>query len=361
MRRAHLLAASVAIAAAVAVAAVAQAQCPAEGDCREPHDTPGCVMPDCCALVCEVNPLCCEIAWDESCVDIALDLCEGINCPAEGACDAAHPSPGCDDYLCCDLVDALDGWCGGVSWDEACAREAVALCGVAPCTIDLAGAPDEEEPCYERLNDGWGVGTPATRIGLACGGRLSGRCVGGGPRDTDWFALDGVDRRRFRVEFESEFPAQLLLLSGDEEGPNETQWLVGLANCAGPHTFTFLVDGGVSSLVLGSGNDDRAIRGGLQCPEFDPENPPEPDDPLPVQRFGLAWRIGLSCLPRADVNGDGAVNAQDLGLVLGAWGAVDPSLAVDPRAPSADLDGDGTVNAQDLAEVLGSWTGAPGG
>ena len=352
--------AALACVAGWAIASPAFAQCPAEGDCREVHGTPGCIMPDCCELVCEVNPLCCKIAWDQSCVDIALELCEGINCPAEGACDAAHPTPGCDDYLCCDLVAALDGWCGSVAWDAACAREAAALCAIAPCTIDLAGAPDEEEPCYERLNDGWAIGVTVPRLELGCGARLSGRCVGGGPRDTDWIALDGTGRRRFAIVLESELPAQLLLLAGGEEGPNETQWLVGLANCEGAHAFTFLADDGVSSLVLGSGNDDRAIRGGLQCPEFDPDNPPEPTDPPPVQRFGLAWRLELACLARADVNGDGAVNAQDLGLVLGAWGPVDPSFAIDPREPIADLDGDGRVDAQDLAEVLASWTGAPG-
>lgn len=49
-----------------------------------------------------------------------------------------------------------------------------------------------------------------------------------------------------------------------------------------------------------------------------------------------------------DLNGDGAVNASDLALLLGAWG---PCGTVCP----ADLNGDGLVNASDLALLLGNW------
>jgi hypothetical protein len=49
--------------------------------------------------------------------------------------------------------------------------------------------------------------------------------------------------------------------------------------------------------------------------------------------------------PVADLNGDGAVNAADLAVLLGAWGTA-----------SADLTGDGVVDAADLGVLLGSWT-----
>jgi hypothetical protein len=48
---------------------------------------------------------------------------------------------------------------------------------------------------------------------------------------------------------------------------------------------------------------------------------------------------------RADLDGDGAVNATDLALLLGAWGG----------AGSSDLDADNVVNAADLAILLGAW------
>ena len=47
----------------------------------------------------------------------------------------------------------------------------------------------------------------------------------------------------------------------------------------------------------------------------------------------------------ADLDGNGAVDAPDLAILLGAWGSSGP----------ADLDGNGQVDAADLAVLLGSW------
>lgn len=49
-----------------------------------------------------------------------------------------------------------------------------------------------------------------------------------------------------------------------------------------------------------------------------------------------------------DLNGDGAVDGADLGLLLGAWGGSDPE---------ADLNDDGSVDGADLGLLLGAWTG----
>lgn len=49
----------------------------------------------------------------------------------------------------------------------------------------------------------------------------------------------------------------------------------------------------------------------------------------------------------ADVDGDGAVDGADLGVVLATWGTRS-------RGPG-DLNGDGAVDAADLAVVIGSW------
>ena len=48
----------------------------------------------------------------------------------------------------------------------------------------------------------------------------------------------------------------------------------------------------------------------------------------------------------ADVNSDGFVNASDLTLLLGSWGAA--------KGP-ADINRDGSVNASDLALLLAAW------
>jgi hypothetical protein len=49
----------------------------------------------------------------------------------------------------------------------------------------------------------------------------------------------------------------------------------------------------------------------------------------------------------ADFNGDGAVNGDDLGFLLAAWGTSNAT---------ADLNDDGIVNGDDLGILLGAWT-----
>jgi len=57
--------------------------------------------------------------------------------------------------------------------------------------------------------------------------------------------------------------------------------------------------------------------------------------------------IPLTPTSPADLNGDGVVNGDDLGILLGAWGPA-------PGNP-ADLNGDGAVNGDDLGIMLGDW------
>ncbi len=45
-----------------------------------------------------------------------------------------------------------------------------------------------------------------------------------------------------------------------------------------------------------------------------------------------------------DLNGDGCVDAADMGILLGAWGT-----------PAADINGDGTTNSADMGILLGNW------
>ncbi len=64
--------------------------CDNPGDCLEPRESPGCNDPDCCALVCEEVPLCCEWGWDESCASIAAEICGGP-LPVNDQCTTALP------------------------------------------------------------------------------------------------------------------------------------------------------------------------------------------------------------------------------------------------------------------------------
>ena len=55
---------------------------------------------------------------------------------------------------------------------------------------------------------------------------------------------------------------------------------------------------------------------------------------------------GTVCIP-SDLNCDGVVDGNDLGALLGQWGAC-PGCA-------ADFNGDGIVDGNDLGTLLGSW------
>ncbi len=49
----------------------------------------------------------------------------------------------------------------------------------------------------------------------------------------------------------------------------------------------------------------------------------------------------------ADLNGDGAVDAADLGLLISAWG---------DTTGYADLNGDGVVGSADLGLLISDWS-----
>jgi hypothetical protein len=53
----------------------------------------------------------------------------------------------------------------------------------------------------------------------------------------------------------------------------------------------------------------------------------------------------VQCAAPGDLNGDGSINAADLSILLGAWGA----------STAGDVDNDGDTDGADLAQLLGLW------
>jgi hypothetical protein len=109
-----------------ALAPPATADCPGEGSCLIADLTPGCKDVACCEAVCKKDPVCCNLSWDQGCVDLAVQLCDV--CPAPGGCLVFHPNPGCEDAACCDAVCAVMPLCCQTIWDGACAGEAELQC-----------------------------------------------------------------------------------------------------------------------------------------------------------------------------------------------------------------------------------------
>ncbi len=100
-------------------------------ECCNRHPTPGCNIPACEALVCDVEPLCCVAEWDLACQNAALELC-GLDSPSD-CCGFLGPGLVCSDPGCVEVVCAADPFCCDTSWDTLCGFEAQELCGDLCC------------------------------------------------------------------------------------------------------------------------------------------------------------------------------------------------------------------------------------
>jgi len=348
--KALTLIAAASICCAASLSQMCAAQCAsAQGSCLELHGTPGCVVVECCEIVCMIDPQCCEGAWDQECVDNAVLYCDGLSCPSPGSCTVVHYSPGCDDSDCCHWTCMFDGFCCFTAWDAACVEETQLLCGAAPCTIEIpANAIDEVEPCYERFNDGCNlpdsgfidVVLPATR---------SGKHASGSPRDTDWYRFSVASPTNVTFTLTAEFPTQLLLTQGDCFGPLETLVETHGLPC-GQAVINMCLQPGTYACVIGAGVPSRVLRNVFTCDEVDPDAPP-PDPKIPgpdPSPYGLRYVLQMmngSCT-FGDLNGDGVVGQADLAILLGSWGG----------SGAADLNNDGLVGSADLALLLGAWS-----
>ena len=169
--------------------------CPAQGSCFEAHGTPGCDSESCCLTVCNLDPFCCDDAWDSSCAAQALDQCTTCGDPDAGDCCQPHVGAGCSGDACCEAICAIDIACCTVNWDEACAEAArdSAICGCPlPCPgegscFEVHGTPGcDEQICCESVcaadpfccDDAWDAGCAAGAIDActACGDPDAGDC-----------------------------------------------------------------------------------------------------------------------------------------------------------------------------------------
>jgi len=129
---------------------------PFAGDCFSANGTPGCEVSECCDAVCQLDPFCCEVAWDESCAANAAVTCAPpCGGPNAENCFQANTtgSGGCENPICCDIVCSLDPMCCTNDWDAACATLATNNClfgGTPPALtlnevrIDQPGADNDE-------------------------------------------------------------------------------------------------------------------------------------------------------------------------------------------------------------------------
>lgn len=320
------------------------------GRCDEVHMTPGCFTTPCCEHVCSFDPECCTVAWDQLCVDIAADECDGMVCPQYGACDEVHEDAGCEDPACCQRITRLDGYCQAL-WDHICVQRVADLCGSVPCTISVpSGALEEDEICYHNLNDGPNYIGDTVAV-LQSGQTIAGRCNTGGPRDSDWYPVPGSGPRRVQLQVNAEFPCEVHLVRGAFAGPLSCAQTVYGGQCTPVTLDACVTDDAPWHFVVTLGTLGGPIRQGQPCLIEDPDNPWDPNDPPPTPGFDgdryVATLTISACAHPADLNGDGTVDGADLGALLGQWGLT--------GSHPADLNGDSIVDGADLGALLGAW------
>lgn len=96
-------------------------------DCCVPHTTEGCFLEEVEDVVCNDpatgQPSCCDVEWDESCVESAV-FDYGL-CLSDGPCCVPGPGPGCSSDAVVACVCAFNPLCCIVGWDERCVEDAI--------------------------------------------------------------------------------------------------------------------------------------------------------------------------------------------------------------------------------------------
>ncbi|MEE2681170.1 MAG: hypothetical protein VX641_02235 [Planctomycetota bacterium] len=299
--------------------------------------------------MCTADPICCELDWDQVCIDIQEEACAGLACPGAQPCDSASDVTGCADQVCCRTMCDHDWYCCYIEWDQYCVDFAARICGQVACELVIPDvAVPESEPCDERLNDGCNMLEP-TFSEIVCGQLVSGETTTSSPRDTDWYQFTTTQPTLLTFTLESEFPAQAVLFGGPCSGPFEVLLLFDSTLCAPAVQQSIEVGPGTWSMVIGAGREEISLRRGLQCPLVKLD---EGEDPQPIY-FGARYLLGLDCDPEpctqdSDLNGDGLVNGADLTILLAGWGK---------GGGPEDIDCSGSVDGADLTRLLADWAG----
>ncbi|MBL9120415.1 MAG: hypothetical protein JNL80_10935 [Phycisphaerae bacterium] len=229
-------------------------------------------------------------------------------CGSGGSCYSEH-GPGCNDESCCNETCFKDPYCCNAEWDSFCVDHAEEWCGAATVGAPIPN-PVTGSLYYVLSNGSW---TQAERIARNLGGRLVTIETAA---ENEWI------RRNVNTVPGSPFLTFIGLNDFVIEGT--FQWVSHK-----PVTFTNWKPGELDD--VGESEDVVALQSDGAWVDL------ANDD-------AIGAVVEVSC--KGDLNGDAEVNAADLAVLLGAWGATDGP---------ADLTGNLIVDAADLAVLLGNW------
>lgn len=107
-----------------------------DSNCFLAGTSAGCDNPACQASVCAEDAWCCTNEWDNLCVALALEICEG----SPSNCLSANGNTGCDNAACQAIVCDINLDCCVLEWDSDCAGLAWDNCGAGPYVPGTNGA-----------------------------------------------------------------------------------------------------------------------------------------------------------------------------------------------------------------------------
>jgi hypothetical protein len=310
------------------------------GSCFAPQPHPGCDDAVCCAAVCDDDPFCCDVEWDNFCVTGANQRCCGGSLTP--SCFVVHPTPGCDFDSCCDAVCVQDPSCCNVDWDQACVNQANAIC---TCGGAAAGSCFTEQPhpgcgdaaCCDEVcerdpyccADQWDVLCADLASVVCCAGPAAGSC--------------------FEIHEGSACSSKGCCGAVCVQDPFccDVTWD---ANC---------VDLAQAMCTCGGSAAGDCFTSHLSPGCSDPDCCAAVCAILPiccdVQWIGLCIAIAqnqCASKPDGDVNDDGVTNVDDLVIVVLDWGCQAP-----PPGCQGDANADAVTNVADLVTVILGWSG----
>jgi hypothetical protein len=250
-------------------------------------------------------------------------VCE-VPCDSTDSCISPHGTPGCNDAACCTATCAVDPYCCEKEWDAGCVAAAVQACSIEPPTNDACAGALPLEPGVP-LTVQTGAATPsglAFPAGCVPTGAVAGNDV--------WCSIGPLDR------------AATVLVSTCSQDTEFDTLLVAYRGSCGD-----LLAAGCSDDGLCPPQSNAELSIGVSCGEV-----------VLVRVLGRLGNLGqarvLLSVPGAppcpgacpaDLDGNGAVDGADLGLLLSGWG-IDAT---------GDINGDGTIDGADLGVLLSAW------
>ena len=230
-----------------------------------------------------------------------------------GFCGEPSGSPGCEDELCCALVCLQDPFCCAVKWNDTCVTLALQICDLPPCQLEApkGSIREGEDNCGlpDTFNGGCNLDPPLFSP-IHCGDTIFGSgAFNGATRDTDWYQLELNQETDITFTVTAEFDAVIGVIEYNPgfEGSGNCDDISGFIN---PAATPFACEEGSVMATLGPG-----IWWLFVAPDF------TNTETCPAEYIATLEGVDCGQPPcPADLVVDGGVGVKDLLFLLGTWG-----------------------------------------